>query len=271
MLFSSEARIPDGRILTRWRLGDLINGASDLGAYPLARRLGFSFHVRQDFHGKVFAIPDNGIIVGSANATLSGLGIKVNSNSELCTLVPFCDVNRMLLEQLFEGSVEMTDMLFDDISATVADFAMQKNKSYEWPESLMDKLHPPDFSGRILMSECFFSVPLIDKYGVILGLEDHDLRLLGLSRSNLNKSALDTAFKKTRPYRWLIHTLKSSNGEAYFGSLSEAFHSVLLDDPKVYRRNVKTILQILLSWCDLLGIDEVVVDRPNYSQRVRLA
>lgn len=271
MLFSTDVLTHRGRMLTRWKLSDLLSGSSDLDAYPLAKSLGFSFYVRQDFHGKVFSIPDNGIIVGSANATLSGLGLKEDFNSELCTLVPYSDVNQKLIEQIFEGSVEVTDLLFDEISTTLTKFVKVKNEANEWPKVLLDKLQPFDFRGRILLSECFVSVPLIGEHGEILELDEYDVQLLGLvGGRDLNKNVLRTAFKGTRPYRWLLHTLKSFDGEAYFGSLTQAFHSTLLGNPKVYRRDVKTILQVLVSWCVLLGVEEVIVDRPNYSQRIRL-
>jgi hypothetical protein len=77
-----------GRILARWQLGDLQAGASDLYSYVVAKKLGFKFFIRQDFHGKVFSVPKIGTIVGSANATLAGFGLKEDGNAEVCTLVP---------------------------------------------------------------------------------------------------------------------------------------------------------------------------------------
>ena len=62
-LYPSAAANHRSRILTRWRLGDLLNGASDLDAYPLAKQLGFTFYIRQDFHGKVFSIPGGALLL----------------------------------------------------------------------------------------------------------------------------------------------------------------------------------------------------------------
>ena len=270
-LYASETANHRGRILTRWRLGDLLNGASDLDAYPLAKLLGFSFFIRQDFHGKVFSIPGSGVIVGSANATLSGFGLKESSNSEICTLVPDSESNQALLDEIFSGAIEMTDALFQEITSAVGDATVNATDKLDWPSELLDKLQPLEFSGRLLLSECLVSVPVLDEAKKFSRLDDRDLHLLGISGVDLDSAALSHAFKTTRIYRWLVHTLKSSGGELYFGSLTESLHNTLLDDPVVYRRDVKIVLQTLLQWCQLLEGIEVLVDRPNHSQRVRLS
>ena len=269
-LYPSETANHRGRILTRWRLGDLLNGASDLDAYPLAKQLGFAFYIRQDFHGKVFSIPGSGVIVGSANATLSGFGLKESSNSEICTLVPDSESNQALLDEIFNGAIEMTDALFQEITSAVGDATVNATDKLDWPSELLDKLQPLEFSGRLLLSECLVSVPVLDEGETFSRLDDRDLHLLGISGVDLDSDALSIAFKTTRIYRWLVHTLKSSGGELYFGSLTESLHNTLLDDPVVYRRDVKIVLQTLLQWCQSLEGIEVLVDRPNHSQRVRL-
>ncbi|HQR85398.1 MAG: hypothetical protein B7Y59_07180 [Burkholderiales bacterium 35-55-47] len=270
-LYSGDQVVYQGRILARWRLGDLLSGASDLDAYPMAKRLGFSFFVRQDFHGKVFSVPGSGIVVGSANATLSGFGLKDSANSEVCTLVPDSRENQSLLNEIFEGSIEMTDAIFEEMSAVVREAEMSQDLKQEWPSELMDKLQAPEFSGRLLFSECLVSIPEIDASGNVVCLDDRDLHLLGVSARGLDSSTLERAFKGTRIFRWLVHALKASEGEMYFGALTERLHNTLLDDPVVYRRDVKTVLQTLLQWCQLLEAAGVIVDRPNHSQRVRLS
>jgi hypothetical protein len=259
-----------GRILTRWRLEDLLSGASDLHAYTLAKKLGFSFFVRQDFHGKVFAIPGAGVIVGSANATLAGFGMKALANAEVCTLVPASDGNQAHIDQIFQGSTEITERFFDEILATVEHAALGGDVKTEWPDQLLRQLQGADFSGRLLFSECLVSEPALNAAGEIVNMDERDLQLLGVRGPNLDHSSLRQAFKEARIFRWLVHTLKSSNGEMYFGALTDALHDVLLDDPVVYRREVKSVLQTLLHWCQMLEGLGVQVDRPNHSQRVRL-
>jgi hypothetical protein len=269
-LYPSGQQSTRGRILARWRLGDLLSGASDFGAYRLANRLGFSFYIRPDFHGKVFSIPGCGIIVGSANATLSGFGFREVSNSEVCTLVPDSKFNQVLLDQIFEGAIEMTDSLFEEMTSFVANEVVTKANIKEWPSQLIQETLKPEFSGRLLLSQCFVSVPWVDKTGTFSNLDQQDMLLLGVAKDTLTRAEIECAFKSTRMFDWLVHTLKSRNGEMYFGSLTETLHNTLLDDPIVYRRDVKILLQTLLEWCELLDGVGVVIDRPGYSQRVSL-
>ena len=56
----------------------------------------------------------------------------------------------------------------------------------------------------------------------------------------------------------------------YFGALTEKLHNALVEDPKPYRREVKELLSNLLSWVEELEMEEIVIDRPNYSQRIRI-
>ena len=70
-----------------------------------------------------------------------------------------------------------------------------------------------------------------------------------------------------------ILTLKAnlkmySNGCLYFGALSQKLHNTLVSDPKPYRRDVKQMLANLLGLIERLEMEEITVDRPNYSQRV---
>ena len=56
----------------------------------------------------------------------------------------------------------------------------------------------------------------------------------------------------------------------HFGAITEKLHEALITDPKPYRRDVKNMLSNLLKMIERLGMEEVVIDRPNHSQRVRL-
>jgi hypothetical protein len=260
-----------GRILSRWRLSDLVSGSSDLDAYLLAKQLGLAFYVKQDFHGKVFSVPNKGIIVGSANSTLSGFGLKEFANSEVCTLVPSSEANHLFVDQLFYDAVEMNDDLFKDLSSFVKDSGIRALDQLEWPKELKERLFLPEFSGRILLSECLSSIPFSNGQGGFVIPDEKDVYLLGLRTNQIDIASLRVVFKSTRIFRWLSHTLMAAKGDIYFGSLSAMLHNALLDDPAVYRRDVKGILQTLLKWCQLLEIDSLVMDRPNHSQRIRTA
>ena len=82
--------------------------------------------------------------------------------------------------------------------------------------------------------------------------------------------ALKEAFRWSNAYLWLLNILKENNGCLYFGPITEKLHNSLVSDPKPYRKDVKQLLSNLLTMIEELDMDEIVIDKPNYSQRVRL-
>ena len=84
-------------------------------------------------------------------------------------------------------------------------------------------------------------------------------------------SKIKEALRWSNPYLWLLKTLEDNGGCLYFGALSEKLHNSLINDPKPYRKDVKQMLAFLLEMVANLEMEEVIIDRPNYSQRVRLS
>lgn len=257
-----------GRVLVRWQLGDLLAGASDLKAYSLAKSLGLSFAIRLDFHGKVFAVPDHGIVVGSANATLSGFGFSADSNAEVCTYVPATHANLSLIDALFAGATLMTDALFNRMQDAFERAKGGGIVDAKWPETIMEEMSSAHKIDQLLVSECLSGAPMLD--GNTVTVSERDCRLLGLPEASVPVGVAVQHFRHSRIYRWLHEYLRFNGGEAHFGALTAALHDVLLDDPRVYRSEVKQFLQILLDWTIRLPQTGISVDRPRYSQRVRL-
>lgn len=81
---------------------------------------------------------------------------------------------------------------------------------------------------------------------------------------------LKEAFRWSNAYLWLLTVLKENEGCLYYGVLSEKLHNAMVSDPKPYRRDVKKMLSNLLLLIQELNMEEITIDRPNYSQRVRL-
>lgn len=86
-----------------------------------------------------------------------------------------------------------------------------------------------------------------------------------------NKEELKETFRWSNSYLWILRTLKHNGGCMYFGALSAALHDAVVADPKPYRKDIKLMLANLLSIIEQLQMNEVLIDRPNYSQRIMLA
>lgn len=260
-----------GKVLVRWRISDLISGASDLGAYTVARGRGLEFYLRLDFHGKVYCVPDQGIMLGSANATASGLGLHKTSNSEVCTLVSATQANIGFVEGLFASAHRVDDTLFERLSAAVEKANTTPQPGENWPPDLQLILEPSDAVTSLMVADCFWTTPT-DFTGRDASPEQrHDFELLGLTQQQADEASVMRAFVRSRMYRWLVGYLRDNDGASYFGALSAALHNSLLDDPGPSRRDVKSLLQNLLWWCMRLPGCSVQVDQPNYSQRVSLS
>jgi hypothetical protein len=266
----------NSRILVRWRLGDLLAGASDFEAYDIAVSRGMSMYMRLDFHGKIYSIPPQGVIVGSANATLSGLGLGHSANSEVCTLIDFTEDNQRLIDGLFSNATLIDEALLAALKKVVELSDSGSMVDQEWPSHVTARLQNKRDPNSLLVDECFWDGPyfLVPTSAPFTTNQVHDQTLLGVFGGgyarNLSKVALKTNFVGTSIYNWFFTFVERNGGEVYFGRLTEALHNALLDDPAPSRQSVKRLLQNLLEWVTALDISEVVVDRPRHSQRIRL-
>jgi hypothetical protein len=262
-------------VLVRWQPQDLISGASDLELFPVCRERGISLYLKLDFHGKVYAVPPAGISVGSTNATASGLGFGPSPNSEMNTLVMCTEENLQCVKSQFIGATAVTDQLYARMRLELDGMRNCNLLSPQWSSDVMSLLQPPVPPASLLVDECFLTDGCWWSQGLDVARDpaaEHDLQLLGVGTSGISLTELQLAVRSTKCIRWLTEQLKRApQRELYFGTLTAALHDALLDDPGPRRSEVKTLLQNLLSWVQLAGLSELNVDRPNYSQRVRLS
>jgi hypothetical protein len=268
--FNRDASV---RVMVRWQLGDLLAGASDLKSYELCSEFGWKFFISLKFHGKVFHLPSQGILVGSANATESGFGLLSNSNSEACTIVADNDSNMDFVNHLFTNSVEMNHVLFKKLQ-TIFDHSKIDQISLEWPDEILeDLLISSEINNKLFISECFktngdelLSFPLNLSQDA-----KSDLSLLGLSDKYSSLEAVVKKFTGTKIFSLLLSLLEERGGEIYFGTLTSAMHDWLVEDPAPHRREVKVLVKNLYCWVASLGSDALglAVDRPNHSERIR--
>ena len=94
--------------------------------------------------------------------------------------------------------------------------------------------------------------------------------VLGVAKT-ASEDEIKKAFRESKCFQWLMKLLsEQEHNELYFGAASAALHSVILNDPRPYRKEVKILLANLLNWISVLDMEEIEIDRPNYSQRIFL-
>lgn len=247
-------------LIVRMRPEDILCKATDLSIYEFCKVHGWKLYFRLDLHAKTYIFDNLRCIVGSANATSSGLSLERIGNYELASVNEIEEKDMLAIKKLRLSSVEMTDHIYDMMCDVINKNSKKENavSTVSWTKEIID-LFVPDFS--ILFSEDFPNV-----FSPSVSIE-----WLSMDK-NLQKEQIRELFEESKCYLWLVHYLANQeNQEAYFGAVSAALHDVLLNDPKPYRRDVKELLGNLLNWIIELNCSEVQIDRPKYSQRIRLS
>jgi hypothetical protein len=258
------------RILSRWKPNDLLSGSSDLSAYELASKYKIPFYIKQNFHGKVYEIKPLGLLVGSANLTNSGFQLKGSGNDEVCVALKNTIENTLFVDNLFNTSILITDILFSKIFDDLSNMTPIEVPDYKWSNLLINDITYGN-SDKFLIDDMLHS----NGHGFLLGIENsdidilHDLSLLGCNNSSTNIE-IETAFLNSVSYKWLQETLSKNNNEMRYGSLTSVLHSSLLDEARPYRQDVKKLLSNLLSWCEVYAINKIQIARPRHSQMIKL-
>lgn len=262
------------RLLARWQLTDLLSGASDTESYEYAVSNGIQFYVNLNFHGKIYSVKSGGILIGSANLTSAGFALKQDKNDEVCVSVQDNEENSKFIDNLFSNATEIDRTKFTFIKSALDKIMLDSptNDFNDWPDNVVRLLAVESKVEKLLVDEMFHT-----KYSEILSIDDdslgkiHDLSLLGLKKENIAQSSVvKEKFLKSQSFLWMYQKLKDRGGEVYFGELAALLHAELLDDPIPYRKDVKVLIQNLLDWTENFAGSLIVIDRPNYSQRITL-
>lgn len=245
-----SSTVSEKRILIRFLLSDLIGGSTDFMVLDYCMRNGWNCFIRFDLHAKTYIFDNSRLIVSSANATKSGLGLSANGNMEVATLVLIEKEDMSKINSLFENSIRVTEKIFKNLKIQYENVIRNKahKNSATWDDSIM-KLYRPKITA-------LFSYELPNTHKPIC--------------SEKEKNVLKENFRVSNAYLWLVNVLVENNDCMYFGELTEALHSTIVSDPKPYRKDVKEMLSNLLSWIEILNMEDVAIDIPRHSQRVRL-
>jgi hypothetical protein len=260
------------RVLARWNAHDLVSGASDLDVYKICQHHGVTLQVHTSFHGKVYKFDPLGVLIGSFNLTGNGFSIDRDGNDEAGVLIPCTPSTNSFVDELFSRSTALDDDLYREMADFISTTGRVKDCGREWPPEIRGKLQVnPQSITKLLVTECLFCS--YEEFCTANSIaRQHDLSLLGLEESEAtNLKYLTERMRRTRLFTWLMEQLLENLGEMYFGKVTARLHDSLFDDPKPYRKDVKDIVANLFSWLRALEISEVIVDRPQHSERIQLA
>lgn len=250
--------VNDKRLLVRFRMDDILKGSTDFSIIENGFRRGWDVYIRFDLHAKTYIVDKKRGIVGSANVTNSGLSINRSGNLEMATLVDVEDKDIEKIDKLFLDAIHMDEVLLEKLSSQINDISTSgDNEIHTWDASITTLFNPS--------VDTLFSYELPEEFAFQPG---EYFPFLDETFSG-NMELIKESFRWSNAFLWLVKELKENGGCMFFGELSEKLHNVLVTDPKPYRRDVKVMLSNLLSFIETLQMEDVVIDRPNYSQRVR--
>lgn len=247
----------DKTLVVRFRPDDIISGSSDLELYSYCKDNGWKLYFRLDLHAKTYVFDRIRCIIGSANATSRGMHLGGTGNFEVSAACQLDNNDQEILRKLLFGSVEMNDDIFMNMQDYLKNHVAMKRKTVIWPDSI-ETLFPKDYS--VLFSEDF--PDCVHPYTA----RNEDFLFLGVDTS-VSDEEMIILFKRSKCYLWLLDTIrKKPSMQMSFGELSKHLHSSILNDPKPYRKDVKQLLGNLLNWITDFDIEEIKIERPNYSQ-----
>ena len=251
------------KLMVRFRLQDILSGATDLNIYEYCKINNWKMYIRFDLHAKTFIFDRKRLIIGSANLTSSGIGLGENNNLEMGMLAEITNEELERIESIFKQAVPMNDRIYALLTEQANNFDVSTGDTHAvWSNDILN-IFVPDITPIFTqdMPPCISPTIIAHTY----------LDMLGLVDGFYTQEELKGSFIKSKAYRWLKHIISQREGkEIYFGELSVMLHEVLINDPKPYRKEVKELLANLLNWVVELEVEEISIDRPNYSQRIRL-
>ena len=212
-------------------MDDVVKGSTDFSILDYAISVGWKVYIRFDLHAKTYIVDKKRGLIGSANATNSGLSIGMAGNMEMAMLIDIEPQDIAKVERLYDDAIEVNDVILDKFKKQIEGISTGERKaSYMWDSSITDLFTPK--------VETLFSYEMPDesiltdgKYVAFL-----DETYTG------DKDKIKESFRWSNIYLWLLQTLMESGGEIYFGELSAKLHNSLVSDPKPYRKDVKIML-----------------------------
>lgn len=254
-----NTEVQEKRLLVRFRLDDILKGSTDFEILRYGIENGWKVYLRFDLHAKTYIVDNKRCLVGSANVTNSGLNVGESGNVEMAA---FVDVEAQDIEKignLFNDAILVDEAIFLNLKKQ---FDLVKKAAitdvYSWDSSIMDLFNPQIYT--------LFSYELPGDFELKNG---EYFQFLGV-RFDGNKEKLKEKLRWSNVYLWLISILRGNGGCMYFGELSAKLHNTVVSDPKPYRKDIKQMLANLLRLIDELKMEEIVIDRPNFSQRIKL-
>jgi len=255
--------IKQKKLMVRFLLSDILHGATDFELFDYCKANGWQMYVRFDLHAKTYIFDRKRCILGSANLTSKGLGLSLHGNYELSSFAEVDDSDLKKIDTLFDNAILMTDELYISMKSDyeIAQSNQTPSKTFKWNTGIEQKFNP-----KIdLLFTYDFPSTSSPNFNDVNSFEFLEMGYIP------SQEELKQAFRWGKAFMWLYNYVSSCPDKtSYFGGVTAALHNTLVNDPKPYRKEVKDLLANTLGWIKALDINEIAIDTPNHSQRIRI-
>lgn len=255
--------IKQKKLMVRFLLSDILHGATDFELFDYCKANGWQMYVRFDLHAKTYIFDRKRCILGSANLTSKGLGLSLHGNYELSSFAEVDDNDLKKIDTLFDNAILMTDELYIAMKSDyeIAQSNQTPSKTFKWNTGIEQKFNP-----KIdLLFTYDFPSTSSPNFNDVNSFEFLEMGYIP------SQEELKQAFRWSKAFMWLYNYVSSCPDKtSYFGGVTAALHSALVNDPKPYRKEVKELLSNILGWVAALEFDDIIIDVPNFSQRIRV-
>ena len=259
-------------IISKWDHSDIAQGASDLECYEICKQNGWQFKVLKNLHAKIMLIDKKELFIGSPNLTAKGMSLTPVPNKEMGVKLEANQNDIGIINNLVDESILIDDKIYKDLLGWKNNLPKLEKPSYpEFPVDIKKRLEENYDKLWVHNFPWCTAEELLDTKEISENVQ-HDLELFGLDRDNLEKKVIIKNIQNSKIYHWLINQInKQENKELYFGNLSSIIHNSLLDDPRPYRKDVKTLQSNLYSYIKIFLQEKLIIDVPGErSERIRL-
>lgn len=249
--FPTEA----ARIVVRWKVEDLLAGASDLGIFDLLEKSGIPLYRHPRIHLKLFEFSSGVAYSGSSNITNAGLSLQENHNEEMgvmsqLDLNSYSHIRRLCDEsrKVTRGVVEAYQKAIDESRVDPPIIGKLVLPPMEEKEFLISEL--PASNDPLTFLESVSNYVQLQK---ICPQMLHDVGTYKLTESDLRstdiRGKLVQAFQNQAFVKCIVEEIRSMPS-MNFGAVTSLVHDVAQDVPLPYRSNIKEAIARLYPWLE---------------------
>ena len=258
------------RVISRWDREDLLKKVSDIEVYEFCKEKGWKFEIIENLHAKFYLMDKTDLISGSLNLTAKGMGLVPISNKEFGFYFKALEEDLTNIKVFLEDAIEINDKIYEEYKKYV-----EENKNFfvqKFPElpNIIKNLKEKKLQ-KIWLNDFLFTEPkhFMDKFNEENEDIDHDKKLFDIYDNENLTEQIKSKFRNLDIYKWFINKIKNKDENFfYYGELSALIHNSLFDDPKPFRKDIKTLQTVFFNYIDFLKLEEFKIERPNHSQKI---